>query len=229
MAHDADPRLIALAALRLSPLFLVLLVVTTLGLRPKPPASPSTASITNIVVADVRPRRALILTILTFAALTYLLDTVLVIVISVVDHVRHGSTPQWRGIEVADAAGVLAFFSLAIVGSAKEKKGVVFWTRKRVKAFAFFALAFDIAHLVLLLLAIPIFPRKFRSSFPSPFFILGPKAVGLHKPEAMGEPRSYRNILFGGVMAPDYSIIESYALLGYHVYLRNPRHAKPWA
>ncbi len=194
MAHDADPLLIALAALRLSPLFLLLLVVTTLGLSPKPPASPSTASITNIVVADVQPRRALILTILIFAALTYLLDTVLVVVISVVDHVRHGSTPQWRGIEVADAAGVLAFLSLAIVGSAKENKGVDFWTRKRVKVFAFFALAFDIAHLVLLLLAIPIFPREFTSTCPSPSFIVGPKAVGLHKPEVMGEPRSYRSV-----------------------------------
>ena len=178
MAHDADPLLIALAALRLSPLFLLLLVITTLGLSPKPPASPSTASITNIVVAKVQPRRALILTILIFAALTYLLDTVLVIVISVVDHVRHGSTPQWRGIEVADAAGVLAFLGLAIVGSAKESKGVDFWTRKRVKAFAFFALAFDIAYLVLLLLAVPIFPRKSASSFLSPFFIVGLKEIG---------------------------------------------------
>ena len=193
MAHDADPLLIALAALRLSPLFLLLLVVTTLGLSPKPPASPSTASITNIVVANVQPRRALILTILIFATLTYLLDTVLVIVISVVDHVRHGSTPQWRGIEVADAAGILAFLGLAIVGSAKDKKGVDFWTRKRVKAFAFFALAFDIAYLVLLLLAVPIFPRRSSSSFPSPFFIVGLKAVGLHKPEARSGPRSYRD------------------------------------
>ena len=215
MAHDADPLLIALAALRLSPLFLLLLVVTTLGLRPKPPASPSTASITNIVVADVQPRRALILTILIFAALTYLLDTVLVIVISVVDHVRHGSTPQWRGIEVADAAGVLAFLSLAIVGSTKEKKGVNFWTRKRVKAFAFFALAFDIAHLVLLLLTIPIFPRKFKASFPFPFFILGPKAVGLHKPEVMVIHVSIGTFGFCGVMVPDSSTVESYALLGY--------------
>lgn len=196
MAHDTDPLLIALAALRLSPLFLLLVVVTTLGLSPKPPASPSTASITNIVVADVRPRRALILTILIFAALTYLLDTVLVIVISVVDHVRHGSTPQWRGIEVADAAGVLAFLGLAIIGSAKENKGVVFWTRKRVKVFAFFALAFDIAHLVLLLLAIPIFPRECTSTCSSPSFIVGPKAVELHKPEVMGDPRSSRNIGF---------------------------------
>lgn len=168
MAHDADILLIALAALRLSPLFLLLLVVTTLGVGQKSPASPSTASITNIVVADVQPRRALILTILIFAGLTYLLDTVLVIVVSIVDGVRHGSTMQWCGIEVADAAGVLAFFGLAIVGSAKDKKGVDFWTRKRVKAFAFFALVFDIAHLVLLLLAIPIFPRKSASCTPSP-------------------------------------------------------------
>jgi len=185
MAHDADPLLIALAALRLSPLFLLLLVVTTLGLSPKAPASPSTASITNIVVADVQPRRALILTILIFAALTYLLDAVLVIVLSIVDGVRHGSTPQWRGVEAADAAGVLAFLGLAIVGSAKEKRGVDFWTRKRVKAFAFFALAFDIAYLVLLLLAIPIFPRKSSPCFPSPCFIVDPKAVGLRKPEAI--------------------------------------------
>jgi hypothetical protein len=82
---------------------------------------------------------------------------------------------------------------LAIVGSAKESKGVDFWTRKRVKAFAFFALAFDIAYLVLLLLAIPIFPRKSTSSFPLPFSIVGPKAVGLHKPEVMSGPRSYRD------------------------------------
>lgn len=179
MAHDADADLvlIALAALRLSPLFLLLLVVTTLGLRPKPPPSPSTASITNIVVADVQPRRALILTILIFAALTYVLDTVLVVVISIVDGVRHGSTPQWCGIEVADAAGALAFLGLAIVGSAKDKKGVDFWTRKRVKAFAFFALAFDIAYLVLLLLALPIFPRKSISCIPLPFFTIGPKTV----------------------------------------------------
>jgi len=191
MAHDADLLLIALAALRLSPLFLLLLVVTTLGLSPKAPSSPSTASITNIVVADVQPRRALILTVLIFAAFTYVLDTVLVIVISIVDGVRHGSTPQWCGIEVADAAGILAFFGLAIVGSAKDKKGVDFWTRKRVKAFAFFALVFDIAYLVLLILAIPIFPRKSGSCTPSPY---PPESVGLHEPDVVNGPRSYRNI-----------------------------------
>jgi len=212
MAHDADLLLIALAALRLSPLFLLLLVVTTLGLSPKPPPSPSTASITNIVVADVQPRRALILTILIFAALTYLLDTVLVIVISIVDGVRHGSTPQWCGIEVADAAGVLAFVSLAIVGSAKDKKGVDFWTRKRVKAFAFFALAFDIAYLVLLLLAIPIFPRKFSSCIPLPLFLVGPKpSVAVHKPEAVSGSRSCREDWFWGIRTPNPGTVESRA------------------
>jgi hypothetical protein len=177
MAHDADLLLIALAALRLSPLFLLLLVVASLGLSPKPPASPSTASIRNIVVADVQPRRALILTILIFAACTYILDAVLVLVIRIVDGIMQGSTPQWRGIEAADAAGVLAFLGLAILGTTKDKKGAEFWTRKRVKAFAFFALAFDIAYLVLMLLTIPIFPRKSTSSISLPFFTIGPSAV----------------------------------------------------
>ena len=194
MAHDANILLIALAALRLSPLFLLLLVVSSLGLTPKPPPSPSPSSITNLVVANVQPRRALILTILIFTVFTYILDGALVIVVSVVDGVRLGSTPQWRGIEVADAAGALAFLSLAIVGTVKDHKGVVFWTRKRVKAFAFFALAFDIAYLVLLLLAIPIFPRKPTSCIPLPSFILLPKAVRLPKPEARGRPRSHPNV-----------------------------------
>lgn len=156
MANNA--LLIALASVRGSPLLLLLLVVASLGAtaRVQVPSSPST--IRSIVVAQVQPRRALIVTILLFTAFTYLLDAVLILVLLFVDGVRQGDTAQWRGIEVADVAGVLAFSGLAVLGISKDAKGVDFWARKRVKAFGLIALVLDITYLTLLILVVPIFP-----------------------------------------------------------------------
>lgn len=160
LASMASALLIALAVLRGSPLLLLLIVVASLGLKPAAVVPQSPSTIRNVVIADVQPRRALIVTTLLFAALTYLLDAVLVGVLFAVDHVRQGASPQWRGIEVADLAGVLAFAGLVLLGSSKDKKGIDIWQRQRVKAFAVVALILDITYLVLLILGVPIFPRK---------------------------------------------------------------------
>ena len=152
----------ALSVLRLSPgilFFFVLVLLFTKPSKPQPPPSPS--PITAVVVAFTHPRRALINILLLFIALTYILDGLIVFILAATS--PEGSYSQWRGVELADVLGFVVFFSLAVIGTIKDKHAVDFWTRKRIKFFVIVALMLDIAYLVLLVLSVRIFERESRN------------------------------------------------------------------
>jgi hypothetical protein len=149
--------LIALSVLRLST-GIVLLYSLFLGfVRHRPIALASPVEISAVVVAHVQPRRALILTLLTFAAFTYLLDELIVLFYYLYQDVPSSSAYQWRGVELADVLGFMAFSFIIIIGITKDKNGTDFWSRKRLKVGVILALVLDIAYLVLLLLSVRIF------------------------------------------------------------------------
>lgn len=150
----------AVALVRLSTVLIgiYILSLATIKYRENPPPSPTL--ITVVVVEDVQPRRALILTILTFAAFSYFLDCLIVIVYWLLHGWRQSDFVEWRGVELADSAGLVAYVAFIVIGINKDRKGVKFWTLKRVKFIVFVAIAFDIAYLVLMLITIPVFRSK---------------------------------------------------------------------
>lgn len=151
----------AVSVVRLSTLLVGLYALTLAAVKSNviQPASPS--PITTVVVQEVQPRRALIISIILFSAFTYFLDGLLVIILWLVYGLRQSRVIEWRFVELADAAGLIAFSIFLFIGIRKDMHSVEFWTRKRVKAFALLAIALDIAYLVLMLLTIPIFHSKF--------------------------------------------------------------------
>lgn len=151
----------SLSIVRLSTSILLFYVLTLL-LVPKYPKSASSSAepITVVVVADVQPRRQFILTLLSFGAFTYFLDGLIVGIYWIARGFRQSYFLQWRGIELADVLGFLAFSGLILVGMYKERQGANFWTRRRIKLFAFMAIGFDVAYLVLLVRAVRIFESK---------------------------------------------------------------------
>ncbi|CAG7854234.1 SubName: Full=Uncharacterized protein {ECO:0000313/EMBL:CCA67527.1} [Serendipita indica DSM 11827] len=157
----AGPLLDALSVVRLSTGVLFLFTLILLFTRPskaQPPPSPS--PITAVVVAFTHPRRALINTLLLFIAFTYFLDALIVFLYFILRGFRQSYFTQWRGVELADVFGFVAFLLLAAIGTYKDKHAVDFWTRKRIKLFVITALGLDIAYLVLLVLSVRIFQRR---------------------------------------------------------------------
>lgn len=138
-----------LLALRVLSPFLVLLSAISL-LPAKPPAPKSSSPITSVVVAARIPRRALILSLLSLSALSFLLDGLTFVVYAVFDK----QWPQWTGIEVAAVEGLVAFSGLAALGAWKDVQGVEVWLTKRLRAAVTWALFMDIAQVVLLGLAV---------------------------------------------------------------------------
>ncbi|KAG8811944.1 hypothetical protein FRC18_003192, partial [Serendipita sp. 400] len=156
-----SPKLLdSLSAVRLSTglLFAYALFLAFTKHRQATPSSPT--AITSVVVASKQPRRALIATLLLFASFTYLLDGLIVLLYFFLRGFRQSYFTQWRGIELADVLGFLAFFSVLVIGIQKEKRSIDFWSRKRLKGFVFLAIVFDVAYLVLLVLAVRIFQRR---------------------------------------------------------------------
>ncbi|KIM31954.1 hypothetical protein M408DRAFT_241344 [Serendipita vermifera MAFF 305830] len=148
-------QLVALSLLRLST-SLVFVYAIFLGFtRRKPIVLSSPSPITSVVVADVQPRRALILTLLVFAAFTYLLDELITLFYFIFEDVPSSSALQWRGIELADVLGYVAFSMIIMFGIHKDRIGIDFWSRKRLKVGIILALLLDIAYLVLLILSRP--------------------------------------------------------------------------
>lgn len=138
-----------LLALRvLSPFLVLLSAISLLPARPPAPKSPS--PITSVVVAARIPRRALILSLLSLSALSFLLDGLTFVVYAVFDK----QWPQWTGIEVAAVEGLVAFSGLAALGAWKDVQGVEVWLTKRLRAAVTWALFLDIAQVVLLGLAV---------------------------------------------------------------------------
>jgi hypothetical protein len=135
---------VALYVLRvLGPALLVATAATFIFARAAirlPPSGP----ITPVVVRVITPRVPLILVLLSLAALTYAADAILAVVLAVVYHKWPGASEQWRGLEIGDFLGLLAFASASILGTWKHSHGTDIWLTKRAKLFAIFACIFDV-------------------------------------------------------------------------------------
>jgi ATP-binding cassette subfamily B (MDR/TAP) protein 6 len=92
------------------------------------------------------PRRALILSLISLASFTFLLDGFAFVAYAVVNKVW----PQNTGIEINAIIGIIAYSGLACLGTWKDVHGVPVWSLNRVKVVVAFALLLDIAHVVLL-------------------------------------------------------------------------------
>ena len=142
--HNAE-LLKALFAVRItSPAIVLLSTLSLLFSRAPSPTSPS--PITSVVVANRIPRRALILSLLSLASLTFLFDGLSFVVYAVLHKVWARTT----GIEPNTIVGIVAFSGLAALGTWKDLHGVPVWSLKRTKAAIGLALLLDIAHVILL-------------------------------------------------------------------------------
>jgi hypothetical protein len=128
----------------LSPALVFLTTCSLIFTHPPAPSSPSL--ITPVVVATRVPRRAFIITLLSFSALTYLLDGLTLAVYAVLDK----KWPRHSGLEINSILGLVAFAGMAALGAWKEVQGVEVWSLKRVKAAVATTLGLDIALFVLL-------------------------------------------------------------------------------
>lgn len=148
-ALGASPLASAIFGLRVSSPAVVFL--TTLSLLPfKPLSPPSPSPITPVVVQSRIPRKSLILSLLSLAALSFLVDGLAYVVHAVL----HGVWTHGTGIELAAPLGLIAYAALAALGAYKDVNNIEIWSRKRVKAAIFLALALDIAQVVLLALSV---------------------------------------------------------------------------
>ena len=134
----------ALVVRVLSPSFVFLVTLSIAFLHPLSPNSPS--PITSVVVATAEPRRALILTLLSLTALTYLFDGLTFVVFAVIEH----NWPHHTGIPFSAVIGLAAFFGLAALGTWKDIHGTEVWTLRRIKVALIATLFLDICLTVLL-------------------------------------------------------------------------------
>lgn len=137
-----------LAARVVSPSLVLLATLSLFTARPPPPATQ--LPITSVVVANVVPRRALILSLLSLSALTFLLDGLTFVIYAVVNK----EWPAYTGIDINALLGLVAYAGLAAYGTWKDIHGVDVWSLKRVKAALASALAIDTSLVVLLALSI---------------------------------------------------------------------------
>ena len=139
----------ALFGLRVSSPAVVFLA--TLSLLPSKPLSPPSPSpITSVVVQSLVPRKSLILSLLSLAALSFLVDGFAYVAYAVLNGVWRPGT----GVELAAFLGLIAYTALAALGAYKDVNNIEIWSRKRVKTAVFVALALDIAQMVLLVLSV---------------------------------------------------------------------------
>jgi ABC-type transport system involved in Fe-S cluster assembly fused permease/ATPase subunit len=123
----------------LSPSFVLLIGLTLFFAKPTPPRSPS--EITPVVVANPVPRRAVILSLLSLAALSYFLDGLAFVVFAILDH----DWPKHTGIPINTITGLIAFSGLAALGTWKDIHGLHVWLFRRIKIAVAFSLAADIS------------------------------------------------------------------------------------
>ncbi|KAG8213755.1 hypothetical protein J3R82DRAFT_10464 [Butyriboletus roseoflavus] len=146
---DASPFASALFALRVSSPAVVFLA--TLSLIPSKPLSPPSPSpITPVVVQSRVPRKFLILSLLSLAALSFLVDGLAYVAFAVFNGVWTSGT----GVELAALLGLIAYAALAALGAYKDINNIEIWSRKRIKSAIFVALALDITQVVLLALSV---------------------------------------------------------------------------
>ncbi|KAF9222607.1 hypothetical protein BS17DRAFT_783120 [Gyrodon lividus] len=121
--------------------------LATLSLLPtKPLSPPSPSPITPVVLQSRVPRRALILALLSLAAVSFLLDGLAYVAYAVLNNVWRPST----GVELASVLGLIAYAGLAALGAYKDVNNIEIWSRKRVKTAIFVALALDVTQVILL-------------------------------------------------------------------------------
>ncbi|KIK91374.1 hypothetical protein PAXRUDRAFT_41102, partial [Paxillus rubicundulus Ve08.2h10] len=136
----------ALFAVRVSSPAVVFLA--TLSLLPtKPLSPPSPSPITPVVLQSRVPRRTLILVLLSLAAVSFLLDGLAYVAYAILNTIWRPGT----GVELASVLGLIAYAGLATLGAYKDVNNIEIWSRKRVKAAIFAALALDVAQVVLTL------------------------------------------------------------------------------
>lgn len=185
-------QLVALSLLRLSTAIVFIYALFLGFTRYKSISLSSPSPITSVVIADVQPRRALIITLLVFAAFTYLLDELIVFFYFIFQDLPSSSAFQWRGVELADVLGYLAFSTIIIIGILKDRRGVDIWSRKRLKVGIILALLFDIGYLVLLILSVRIFQSKYSSNLHflplSTHFLVTGRPTSPGVPERPNEP-----------------------------------------
>lgn len=108
-----------------------------------PPTPP--AQITSVVVKTQTPRRALILSFLSLASLSFLADGLAFVVYAVINKYW----PKYSAIEISAILGIIAYSGLAALGAYKDIKGVDVWSFRSIKTAVTLALALDIATVVL--------------------------------------------------------------------------------
>lgn len=128
----------------LSPLLVLLSTISIIFTHAPSPKSPS--PITSVVVATRIPRRALILTLLSLSAFTFLADGLTFAIFAVL----HKTWPQNTGLEINAVLGLVGFAGLAALGAWKDVHGVQVWALTRLKLSFAVALALDIAQVVIL-------------------------------------------------------------------------------
>ena len=123
----------------LSPSFVLLVGLSLFFAKPTPPSSPS--EITPVIVANSVPRRAVILSLLSLAALSYLLDGLAFVLFAILDH----NWPNHTGIPINTITGLIAFSGLAALGTWKDIHGVHVWLFRRVMLGVALSLSADIS------------------------------------------------------------------------------------
>lgn len=102
--------------------------------------------VTPILVAQIRPRRALVFSLISLVALTYAADATVNILRAIL--LGTWSPPGPVGL-TSYLLGFLAFGLLAIFLSWKDVKGQGAWNAKRVRGLVVLAVVFEVAHVIL--------------------------------------------------------------------------------
>jgi hypothetical protein len=129
----------------ISPSFVLFTAISLLTIRPLP--RPSLSPLTGVTQAvSVRiPRRCLILSCLSFSSFIHVFDGLAFVIYAVINK----RWPQDTGTEINALIGLVAFSSLAALGTWKDINGVDVWLLKRMKILIFLSLIFDVTHEVL--------------------------------------------------------------------------------
>lgn len=117
------------------------------------PSSDGHSEITSVVHAVKNPRRRLIVSLLSLAAVTAFLEALVTVANALFRHVLETKLPSWRGIELYSVALFVAFGALVVVGLLKETRGAPIWQSTLLKAFVLTGLVFDLVIVVFLILA----------------------------------------------------------------------------
>jgi len=135
----------SLFAIRVSsPAVVFLATLSLLSIKPLSPPPPS--PVTPVVVESRVPRRTLILVLLSLSSLSFLIDGLAYVAGAVFNKAWTLGT----GIPLASLLGLVAYAGLAALGAWKDINNIQVWSFNRVRLAITFALALDIAQVVLL-------------------------------------------------------------------------------